>query len=155
MIRGIHHVAISTPDLDRLVHFYRDLLGCEEVIAFGWEAGSGDMDRLTGLANSSARVHILKAGNLFLELFQFDSPPPTLGDAARPLCDHGLTHICLDVSDIEGEYERLRNAGVGFHCPPYDMGLARVTYSRDPDGNVVELQELAGGWSALALPEWR
>ena len=26
MIRGIHHVAISTPDLERLVAFYRDVM---------------------------------------------------------------------------------------------------------------------------------
>ena len=27
MIRGIHHVAVSTPDLDRIVSFYRDVMG--------------------------------------------------------------------------------------------------------------------------------
>ena len=27
MINGIHHVSLSTTDMDRLLHFYRDLLG--------------------------------------------------------------------------------------------------------------------------------
>jgi catechol 2,3-dioxygenase-like lactoylglutathione lyase family enzyme len=27
MIRGLHHTAISTPDIDRLVRFYRDVIG--------------------------------------------------------------------------------------------------------------------------------
>lgn len=152
MIRGIHHMAISTANLERLLHFYRDLLGFEEIIAFGWDAGSEEIDRMTGLTGSAARVRLLKAGNVFIELFQFDSPHPQRGNPTRPVCDHGITHVCLDVSDIDAEYERLMAAGVSFHCPPQDIGLARATYSRDPDGNVVELQEVLAAWSPLVLP---
>ena len=31
MIRGVHHVAISTPNLERIVAFYRDVVGAEVV----------------------------------------------------------------------------------------------------------------------------
>ena len=31
MIKGVHHVAISTADMQRAPGFYRDLLGFEEV----------------------------------------------------------------------------------------------------------------------------
>ena len=31
MIHGIHHTAISSADIERSLHFYRDLLGFEEV----------------------------------------------------------------------------------------------------------------------------
>jgi len=27
MIRGMHHISLSTTNMDRFVHFYRDLLG--------------------------------------------------------------------------------------------------------------------------------
>ena len=40
MIRGIHHVAISTPNLERIVAFYRDVIGAEVVYEGGWEQGS-------------------------------------------------------------------------------------------------------------------
>ena len=33
MIRGIHHVAISTPDIDRLAAFYTDVVGFVPVTA--------------------------------------------------------------------------------------------------------------------------
>jgi len=36
MIRGIHHTAISTGDLDRALKFYRDLLGFEVAMEFEW-----------------------------------------------------------------------------------------------------------------------
>lgn len=35
MIRGIHHTAISTPDLERALAFYRDLLGLRVVFVLG------------------------------------------------------------------------------------------------------------------------
>ena len=67
------------------------------------------------------------------------------------MCDHGITHLCLDVSDIDAEYARLKGAGMRFHCPPQDLGAARATYGRDPDGNVVELQEVMEPTSPMAL----
>ena len=48
---------------------------------------------------------MLRAGNAHIELFQYVSPEPAPLDAKRPVCDHGITHICLDVVDVDAEYE--------------------------------------------------
>jgi catechol 2,3-dioxygenase-like lactoylglutathione lyase family enzyme len=143
MIQGIHHTAISTGDFDRALRFYRDLLGFKEVWSSSWEVGAEVPDRIVGLRGSSARVAMLTAGNACLELFQYATPPPQQSDPNRPVCDHGITHLCLQVSDIEAEYARLSAAGMRFHCPPQNAGGGmRATYGRDPDGNVVELLEV-------------
>jgi catechol 2,3-dioxygenase-like lactoylglutathione lyase family enzyme len=55
---------------------------------------------------------------------------------------HGITHLCLDVTDIHAEYERLRAAGMRFHCPPIEYGTRKTTNGRDPDGNVIEIHEV-------------
>ncbi|MBP1689135.1 MAG: glyoxalase/bleomycin resistance/dioxygenase family protein [Deltaproteobacteria bacterium] len=55
MIRGIHHVALSTPDLDRMRHCYHDLRGFEIVAESRWPAGSEGIDRLSGFAGSAGR----------------------------------------------------------------------------------------------------
>ena len=34
MIRGLHHVAIATNDVERMVAFYRDLFGLEVVLDY-------------------------------------------------------------------------------------------------------------------------
>jgi catechol 2,3-dioxygenase-like lactoylglutathione lyase family enzyme len=94
---------------------------------------------------------MLTAGNACIELFEYSSPQPRPGDSKRPVCDHGITHLCLDVSDIEDEYERLKAAGMLFHCPPQDMGGIKATYGRDPDGNIVELLEIRDAANAMAL----
>lgn len=144
MIMGVHHVAISTGDLDRSLRFYVDLLGFEVVFDQWWPRGTAVADAITGLRGSSARQLLLRGGNLFVELFEYESPRPRAGDPLRPVCDHGITHLCLDVTDLDAEYDRLVEAGVTFHAPPQDLGGGvRTTYARDPDGNVVELQELA------------
>lgn len=142
MIRGIHHTAISTGDLKRAVAFYRDVLGFEIVMETGWPVGNPLADSLTALVGSSAEVVLMKAGNAMFELFEYASPKPKEADPNRPVNDHGLTHICLDVTDIDAEYERLVAAGMRFHCPPIDYGLVKTTYGRDPDGNVIEIQEI-------------
>ena len=142
MIKGIHHTAISTGDFERALAFYRDLLGFEMVSELNWPAGVELADTITGLEGSAARSVMLRASNTSIELFEFSSPAPKPGDPKRPVCDHGITHIGLEVDDIDVEYERLKAAGMSFHCPPQDLGVSRVTYGRDPD--VLEL------WQSLA-----
>jgi catechol 2,3-dioxygenase-like lactoylglutathione lyase family enzyme len=152
MIRGVHHTAISTGDLDRALKFYRDLLGFEVAMEFEWPKGTDPADSITGLKDSAARAAMLKAGNMLVEIFEYSSPTPKEGNSRRPVCDHGITHICVDVVDIDAEYKRLKAAGMTFHCPPEDLGFAKATYGRDPDGNVVELQEVLDQSSPMALP---
>lgn len=142
MINGTHHVAISTGNLERLVGFYRDLFGFEVFREAGWPAGSALADLITGLKNSEAKNAHLQAGSISLEIFEFKSPKPKPMDPERPVCDHGFTHICFQVTDIEEEYERLKRGGMKFNCPPQNLGGAKATYGRDPDGNVIELLEV-------------
>ena len=152
MIHGINHVAISTADIDRLTTFYLENLGFEEVFRLNWEVGDETLDSITGLKDSSARIVMLKCGNACIEFFEYASPPPKPGEENRPVCDHGITHVCLQVTDIEAEYERLRAAGMQFHCPPQEVGDLVATYGRDPDGNVVELLQAPPDSSLAIVP---
>ena len=151
MIKGIHHTAISAGDLARSLRFYRDLLGLEVALEIGFEEGNDVFDRVMDLEGATGKLVLLKAGNAFVELFQFTSPEPQPMSPNRPVCDHGITHLCLEVVDIETEYERLKAGGMRFHCPPQDLGDLKVTYGRDPDGNVVELLEVSNPDSPVAL----
>jgi glyoxylase I family protein len=154
MIRGLHHVAIATHDAERMLVFYRDVLGLEVVIDYTWRDDNVVADRITALHGSSARHIMLRKGNAYFEIFQYFSPPPAQGDPARRVCDPGITHLCFDVVDLDSEYERLSKAGMAFHCQPQDVGPGvRTTYGRDPDGNVIELQEVGSGQHRIALPQ--
>lgn len=146
MIRGIHHVAVSTGDLDRLVGFYTEHLGFEIAMETSWR-DRPVIDDIIGLKNSAARQVMLRAGNAYVEVFEYQSPVGKPGDPERPACDHGYTHFCLDVEDLDAEYTRLAAAGMRFNCPPPPLdslgsGKIRAVYGRDPDGNLIELQEI-------------
>lgn len=141
MIEGILHVGVSVSNLERSVAFYRDLFGMEVLIH---KPFCGEVhENIIGLPGTHGKVAIVRRGSLQLELFEFEYPVPKFADPNRPACDHGITHFCVQVSDIEGEYARLKAAGARFHCPPqYYQGRMIATYGRDPDGNIFELLEL-------------
>lgn len=142
-IIGFHHTAISTPDIDRSVAFYRDCFGFEPVFDFSWEAGVEPIDRMMAVEGTAARVVMLRTGNSFLEIFEFSAPKPKPQDPNRPVIDHGYTHICVVVDDAEAECARLEALGVHLHCPVIQTGLPLAgTYGRDPDGNVFEILEV-------------
>jgi catechol 2,3-dioxygenase-like lactoylglutathione lyase family enzyme len=142
MIRGVHHISLSTIDLDKCVHFYRDLLGMTldrvSPLAPGWEP----FETIVGLRNVSGQVAQFNLGNMNLEVFCYTEPAPKPGER-RPACDAGIRHIAFDVTDIATEYERLKAAGIDFISPPQHLAPGKCTscYLYDPDGNIVELQE--------------
>lgn len=143
MIKGVHHVAMSTKNIDRLKAFYRDRFGFK-VVYEREKAGEPNpsSDAIFGLQGASFRMAMLKGPNVFVEMFEFASPEGKPSDPRRPVCDAGITHLCFSVTDIHGEYSRLKDAGVTFHCTPQKRpGVGQATYGRDPDGNVFELIE--------------
>ncbi|MCP4750620.1 MAG: VOC family protein [Proteobacteria bacterium] len=148
MICGIHHTALSIKDMERSLAFYRDLLGLEVVMDQSWE-NSPKAEKILGVNNPAARHVHLKCGNAYIELYQFKQPEPAPMAEDRPVHDRGITHLCLDVKDVDAEYERLSKEGIVFHSDPVNLGpKCRCVYGRDPDGNVIEFQEL------FETPRW-
>lgn len=146
MIRGMHHISLATADLDRLTHFYRDLLGMTLDRVSPLPAGVKPFEAIVGLREIAGRVAQFNLGNMQMEVFCYTTPSPRPG-ARRPACDVGIRHIAFDVKGIDAEYTRLRAAGVEFISPPQHLTMGGVTscYCYDPDGNIVELQEIHAG----------
>ena len=117
MITGIVGVTLWTDDLERMFHFYHDLLRLplhsrhEDFIAF--ELGDirfniGLHDRVSGPSQDPYRV---------------------------------MPH--LGVQDIHGMYQRLSDQGVEFIRPPEQEHWGGwIATLKDPDGNILQLLEL-------------
>ena len=69
-------------------------------------------------------------------------PTQTRDDSAKPVYLHGISHFCLDVTDVREIHARLKVAGMRFHSDPVDKEGVRTVYGRDPFGNAIELQEI-------------
>lgn len=145
MILGANHIAISVPDMEQALEFYCGLLGFEIVKDAGWPSGNRAADQILAVPDTSARAVHIKTQNLVIELFQFGNCDPKKQDPNRPVIDHGYTHLCLAVTDVDAVYEKLSAAGVKFHSKPVKVGPGvRTVYGRDPFGNVLEFEEVEG-----------
>lgn len=143
MIRCIHHVAVHVHDLDRMMRFYREAFGFEVVgEPFSW-SDSEFIDGIVDVPGSAARGAMLRAGSCYMELFEYCKPRPNVTTPLQPF-DKGYTHFCVDVTEIEREFERLRSLGMTFNQPgPIDVGHVKSIYGRDPEGNLIEIQQTA------------
>jgi catechol 2,3-dioxygenase-like lactoylglutathione lyase family enzyme len=142
MIRGIHHISVHCRDLERMVQFYKAAFGFEVIDQFEW-SDAEIVDKLIDVPGSAAKGCMLKAGSCYMELFEFVAPKPASPDPKRPY-DKGYTHFCVDVTDIEKEFTRLQGLGMTFGPDaPIDMGHVKSVYGRDPEGNIIEIQQTA------------
>jgi methylmalonyl-CoA/ethylmalonyl-CoA epimerase len=97
-LRGtrISHIGIAVDDLDRIVPFYRDVLGMPNV----------PLDDADG-----ARIAGLQAGESLIELLESQAPDSPIGKfVARR--GPGIHHICFAVDDLNATLDRCRRAGV-------------------------------------------
>ncbi len=143
---SLHHVGLSVSDLERSIHFYRDLLGLS--VRERDEASGGQLETVTGVLGSHVRIADLEFGNgRTLELTQYLAP---VGVAVHPRpSDAGHTHVGIEVEDVDAVYRRLVDAGVLVRSQPIvleDAGPywtgSKVVHVLDPDGITVELVQM-------------
>jgi glyoxylase I family protein len=143
MIVGLHHVALSVPDIDAAARFYIDVLGFEHAFDGEWDDKPLN-DRVIGVDGTSAKVRMLRTSNAYVELWEYRRPVPAPQAADYSPANHGYAHICLQVTDIHAEHSRLSANGMTFHGPPVQLGANSAIYGRDPFGNIIELYEVTG-----------
>jgi glyoxylase I family protein len=143
MMIGIHHAAISVPNLDEALVFYCDVMGGTKLTEMMWPAGHVVADQVLEVKNVSGRAAFVQIGKAFLEIFEFGNCSPRKKEPNEPVINHGISHIAFVVEDLQSEYDRLEAIGVRFHSEPIDAGNGTVyVYGRDPFSNVFEIIEI-------------
>ena len=123
-ITGIHHIALKAcglEDFDKMVTFYRDILGLPVVRSWGEGEGIGMM---------------LDTGAGLLEIFANGENYPGQG---------ALRHLAFDVEDTDACIEAVRAAGYEITMEPTDIVIAseipypaRIGFCIGPVGEDVE-----------------
>ena len=141
-MKAIRHIGIVVSDLEKSLHFYRNLLGLKVQMDM-LEQGKF-IDSISNLKNVKVRTIKMSAddGNL-VELLWYKSHPRKPG-GEKEICKIGVSHVAFTVEDIDYEYKRLKEKGVKFHCPPQISpdNKAKVAFCHDPEGNHRELVEI-------------
>lgn len=152
MILGVHHPALSVPDMRKALDFYCGVLGFEVVMEAEIPSGIEPMNVAFGVSDAGCAVRMLRKGNSCIELFEFNANASG-ADAGRPVDRHGITHLAVATDDYQKDYDHLAAHGVTFNTPPMGEGPARWAYGRDPFGNVIELLEHAPGPTGLRFED--
>ncbi len=149
-LQAISHVAVGVTDMERSLAFYRDVLGMhvsldteEELPAIG---DAAPLKRRGVYLRWREGPH-----ETFIVLDQQLSQPP-FGEPPK-LFQIGTHHWGFWVDDIDAIVERAEAAGVPILVRPVDAdtirygeapgGVVRSAFLRDPDGNVVQLDQRA------------
>jgi methylmalonyl-CoA/ethylmalonyl-CoA epimerase len=131
-IKRIDHIAVIVEDLETTLGFWRDALGIE----------------LTGVeeaAEEAARVAFLPVGGSQVELVE----PTVMDSSLKRFLERrgpGMHHICLEVDDLQGMLDQLRERGVQLVNETPRIGSEGRKYAfihpKSAFGVMVELYEL-------------
>lgn len=92
----IAHIGIAVDALDRILPFYRDLLGLPQE---PFEDADG------------ARIAGFRAGDSLVELLEAQTPDSPIGKFVAKR-GPGIHHICFAVDDLNATLDRCRRAGI-------------------------------------------
>lgn len=127
-IREIDHLVLRVVNLDKMLRFYCDLLGCTV------ERRQDQM----GLIQ-------LRAGRSLVDLVAVDGELGRAGGAAPGKEVHNLDHFCFRVDPFDEVNIRLHLESHGIEVGAVALrygaeGEGQSMYITDPEGNVVELK---------------
>lgn len=153
--RGLNHIGLTVPDIEKASRFLRDGLGakwCYDGLTVNDPPREGgDVEHQLGLPEGAkvVRQRLMRIGNgPNIEMFEV-----VTDKAAEPLglADRGWNHICVYCDDIESALRRIVAAGAeplselhGNSRHEDTPGNASV-YVRPPWGGLIELQSIPNG----------
>ena len=132
-IREIDHLVLRVVNLDKMLHFYGDVLGC----------------RLERRQDAIGLVQ-LRAGRSLIDLVPVDGKLGRAGGQAPGVEGRNVDHFCLRVEAFDEAAICGHLAAHGYTAGPLEQrygaeGEGPSIYVTDPEGNVVELKGPPGG----------
>jgi catechol 2,3-dioxygenase-like lactoylglutathione lyase family enzyme len=127
-IRDIDHVVLRVVDLEAMLHFYSEALGCQI---------ERRQDEI-GLVQ-------LRAGKALIDLVPVDGQLGRAGGAAPGPEGRNMDHFCLRVETFDEAAIRNQLGAYGYVAGSVEQrygaeGRGPSIYVTDPEGNVVELK---------------
>jgi len=147
-VQNIMHVNLNVTRLQSAVAFFVETLGLQTLTHMRAEPQDGAGMGLAGRVQwdgYSVHDHRAWAGTM-LDLLEWQLPP-TAGRAQHLPHRLGLSHLLVDVPDVDAVHKRLAAAGVSPIAGPAGGGAdgTRLVRARNADGSLFELR--AGGSS--------
>ena len=153
-VKGVSHVAQCVADLDRSLHFYRDLLGLTvrlhttQPMARRPGAESAEMYQSPRESRTVANVYVDDPDTAQPFLVLTSHPGDRVGGEPIKLDQVGISHISFGVEDVRAYAEELIANGVSLAGSledfTNDLGVMRTFFVYDPDGILVQFDQGPG-----------
>lgn len=75
-------------------------------------------------------------------LLEPNSDYPAMKALKADLVRDGIPYTAFQVTDVQEEYERLRNLGVEFTMEPTNFGMTTAAILHDPCGNLIQVYQM-------------
>ena len=146
--KGVSHIAVCVADLDRSLHFYRDLLGLTvrmhttQQMARRPGAESAEMYQRPRESRTVANVYFDDPETTQPFLVLTSHPGSEVEGGPIKLDQIGISHISFGVEDVRAYAEELMAKGVQLAGMledfTDDQGVMRTFFVYDPDGILVQ-----------------
>ena len=153
-VRGVSHIAICVADLDRSLHFYRDLLGLTvrmhttQQMARRPGAESAEMYQRPRESRTVANVWFDDPETTEPFLVLTSHPGSPVDGQPIKLDQIGISHISFGVEDVRAYAGELISRGVSLAGTlddfTDDQGVMRTFFVYDPDGILVQFDQGPG-----------
>ena len=134
MIGKLNHIAIATPNLDKAIRTYKDILGVKI---------SAPLDQI----EHGVKVVFIEIPNTKIELLEPLGENSPIENFLEKHKKGGIHHICFEVEDIDSAILRLKKDGatvlgdgkakIGAHGKPVIF-----LHPKDFNGTLIELEEV-------------
>ena len=152
--KGVSHIAICVADLDRSLHFYRDLLGLTvrmhttQQMARRPGAESAEMYQRPRESRTVANVWFDDPETTEPFLVLTSHPGSPVDGQPIKLDQIGISHISFAVDDVRAYADELISRGVSLAGTlndfTDDQGVMRTFFVYDPDGILVQFDQGPG-----------
>src|SRR5215510_6327800 len=126
--------SVSIDDYDKALKFYTEVLGFVEK----HDIPLGDGARWITVVSPEEPngTELLLEPNAFY---------PAMKALKEALVKDGIPFTAFEVTDVQAEYERMKNLGVSFTMEPTDMGTTKVAILDDTCGNLIQIFQMTDG----------
>jgi catechol 2,3-dioxygenase-like lactoylglutathione lyase family enzyme len=125
--------SVSIDDYDKALKFYTEMMG----FVLKRDIPLGDGARWITVVSPDEP----NGTELLLEP---NANYPAMKALKEALVKDGIPFTAFEVSDIQGEYERMKKLGVEFTMEPTNMGPTTVAILNDTCGNLIQIYQVTG-----------
>ncbi len=144
----LNHIAVSVPDLDQAVKWYKEVLGfttVKEAVEFvADDSSTGKIVKdIHGPKLKKMRMAWLSSANqVGFEIFEYIEPKAERRINNFEYWKSGFIHICITNPDIKGLCKRISQTGGKQRSEIWELNPekgVKIAFCEDPFGNIIEI----------------